>query len=261
MSINLYLCRRIAIMKTNFLLYYLILLLITFVGGAVPLVKKHWHGRYISLLLTFSAAFLLGITLLHLMPDGVARLGHYAGMLMLAGFFAQQIIQKYTHGLEHGHHHAAVEKGSGHSHHGMVWPVFIGLVIHAFSEGLPLGVSYADATTLPALVLAIGLHKVPEVILVVTLFLTDGKSKLECFLWLILFSLLTPLSALLAHVLGSNFAGAQIFLYWCIPFVAGVFIQISTTIFYENASKEHQFKGLKWLMIALGIGVSLLSLI
>jgi zinc transporter ZupT len=107
--------------------------------------------------------------------------------------------------------------------------------------------------------LAIGLHKVPEVILVVTLFLTDGKSKLECFLWLILFSLLTPLSALLAHVLGSNFSGVQAFLHWCIPFVAGVFIQISTTIFYENASKEHEFKWLKWLMITLGIGISLLS--
>ncbi|HET8574138.1 MAG TPA: ZIP family metal transporter [Edaphocola sp.] len=248
-------------MKTNFLLYYLILLLITFVGGAVPLVSKHWHGRYIGLLLTFSAAFLLGITLLHLMPDGVARLGHYAGMLMLAGFFAQQIIQRYTHGLEHGHHHARVEHDGTHGHHGMIWPVFIGLVIHAFSEGLPLGISYADTTTLPSLVLAIGLHKVPEVILVVTLFLADGKSKLECFLWLVLFSLLTPLSAFVAHVLGSNFSVAQTILHWCIPLVAGVFIQISTTIFYENASKAHEFKWLKWLMIALGIGISLLSLL
>lgn len=248
-------------MKTPFLLYYLILLLITFVGGAVPLVKKHWHGRYIGLLLTFSAAFLLGITFLHLIPDGVALLGHRASMLTLAGFFAQQIIQKFTHGLEHGHHHIKVGHDDVHGHHGMVWPVFIGLVIHAFSEGLPLGVSYADASTLPSLVLAIGLHKVPEVILVVTLFLTDGKSKLECFFWLLLFSLLTPLAAFLAHVLGNSFAGVQTFLHWCIPFIAGVFIQISTTIFNENATKDHAIKWQKWLMIALGIGVSLLSVI
>lgn len=248
-------------MKTPFLLYYLILWLLTFVGGVVPLVKKRWDGRYIGLLLTFSAAFLLGITLLHLMPDSVERLGHYGGMLMLAGFFAQQIIQKYTHGLEHGHHHVQSRDKDGHSHHGMVWPVFIGLVIHAFSEGLPLGVSYTDANTLPSLVLAIGLHKVPEVILVVTLFLTDGKSKMECVLWLLLFSLLTPLAAFLAHVLGNSFAGVQTFLHWSIPFIAGVFIQISTTIFYENANKDHAFKWLKWLMIALGIGVSLLSVI
>lgn len=224
----------------------------------IPLFYKKWRGKYIDALLTFSASFLLGITCLHLIPDSVSRMGHYAGILLLAGFFSQQIVQRLSHGLEHGHSHSIDGISPTKA---IAWSIFIGLAVHAFSEGLPLGIIYPDKSTLPSLVLAIGLHKIPEIILVVSLFLTVGYSRLKSFLWLLLFSLLTPLAALAALYLGLRFHVVAEFLPWCIPFVAGVFIQISTTIFYENSSKSHQFKKGNWLIILAGLGISMLSLI
>lgn len=246
--------------------YYLLLFALTFLGGYVPIVYKYWKGRYIGLLLTFSAAFLLGITFLHLIPDALEHLGTYSGILLLAGFFVQQIVQQFTQGFEHGHHHT-------HDHHhthnyqknengeALFWPVFLGLSIHAFSEGLPLGIHYTDAATLPALVLAIGLHKIPEAMLVIALYRATGHSKWKSIFVLILFAAITPLSAVIALVLGNYFSIVSVVLQWCIPFIAGIFIQIATTVFYENSSQEHVLKWQKWLMVLLGAGVAMISLL
>jgi zinc transporter ZupT len=221
--------------------------------------KKDWGGRYIDLLLTFTGAFLMGITFLHLLPDAFHYLGSIAGALMLAGFFAQQAIQQLTHGVEHGHHPLAEHN---HSHPSVsVLPVFFGLAIHAFSEGLPLGIIYSDPWTLPALVLAIGLHKIPECMLVTALFKARGNSVAKTVIFLVAFSSITPLTGFAARITGQHYTFVATFLKWCIPFVGGVFIQIATTIFFESSSKLHDLKWKKWLIILAGLVISLLTLV
>jgi zinc transporter ZupT len=249
-------------MNPSIFIYYLILLLLTFAGGSFPIFKKNWKGKYLGLLLVFSAAFLLGITFLHLIPDAVENLGVYSGVLMFCGFFVQQIVQRWTHGVEHGHdsinHHHHHHEHEGNA---VFWPVFWGLSIHAFSEGLPLGIHYADPHTLPSLALAIALHKIPEAMLVMALYLAKGKSKMSSIFLLLLFSLITPFSALVSLILGNYFTTVGIILQWCIPVIAGVFIQIATTIFYESSSHSHFLKWQKWLVVVAGAGVAMLSLL
>lgn len=242
-------------------LYNLILFLITFLGGSAPLWSRGWTEQSMKYLLAFSGSFLLGITFLHLIPETITHLGGSAGILLLAGFFGQQFVQRFTHGVEHGHAHISSGAGQGQHHLIAVWPVFIGLAIHAFSEGLPLGVSYAEPTVLPSLFLAIALHKLPEAMLIISLFYHQNQNKARSAVILCLFSLITPFSSLLAYALGSEFTLLNTIIHWCIPLIAGAFIHIAATIFFESGTKAHEMKGRKWLVIVLGIGIALLTLL
>ena len=92
-------------MTSTQMLYNILLFVITFLGGSVPLWVKGLDDKKMHYLLAFSGSFLLSITLLHLLPETFEELGSAAGFYLLVGFFLQLIIQRITHGIEHGHVH------------------------------------------------------------------------------------------------------------------------------------------------------------
>lgn len=241
--------------------YNVILFLVTFLGGSAPLWSRGWTEQRMKYLLAFSGSFLLGITFLHLVPETIAHLGNAAGILLLAGFFGQQFVQRFTHGVEHGHAHIVTGEKHRHTQYVAIWPLFTGLAIHAFSEGLPLGVSYTEPTVLPSLFLAIALHKLPEAMLIISLFYHQNKSKIHSVIILCLFSLITPFSSLFSYIIGAEFAMAELIIQWCLPLIAGAFIHIAATIFFESGTKAHEMNGRKWLSILSGIGFALLTLL
>lgn len=210
-------------------------------------------------LLAFSGAFLLSITLLHLLPETFEEIGSKAGFFLLAGFFLQLFIQRLTHGAEHGHTH--VHDAHGHHHHIPIVPIMTGLAIHAFMEGLPLGFNYRMGATEPALYMAVTAHKIPEAIIVTSLIMQTSKSKSKTLIMLALFSLITPFSGILANMLGMSYNFIAQMVISLIPIVAGAFIHISTTIFFESGTKHHMLTGKKILAILLGLGIGLLTLL
>ncbi len=60
-----------------FLFYNLILFLITLAGGSIPLWSRSWSEQRMKYLLAFSGAFLLSITMLHLIPETVELEGTF----------------------------------------------------------------------------------------------------------------------------------------------------------------------------------------
>lgn len=240
-----------------FLLYSLVLFLITLAGGSMPLWNKGWNEQRMKYLLAFSGAFLLSITLLHLLPETLEHAGHKGGLFVLAGFFLQQLVQRFTHGVEHGHAHV----GGDHHHHIPVLPVFVGLAVHAFSEGLPLGIRYADSATLPSLFLAIAFHKLPEAMLITSLVYFSSRNKSKATLSLVLFALITPVAAMLTALLGARYEGIATFVQWCIPLIAGAFIHIATTILFESGTRTHDMNWKKWTAMLTGIGLAVLTLL
>jgi zinc and cadmium transporter len=245
-----------SILAVMFLIYNLFLFLLTIIGGSFPLWNRSWNEQKMKYLLAFSGAFLLGITLLHLVPETIETAGHKAGVFILIGFFLQQMIQRFTHGVEHGHAHLG-----DHHHHVSVLPVFMGLAVHAFSEGLPLGIHYTDQATLPSLFAAIAMHKLPEAMLITSLILGGHETnRKKAWLLLIIFSAITPIAGILTAALGARFSAVQTFVELCIPIIAGAFIHIATTIFFESGTKSHDMNWKKWSVILLGIGVALLTM-
>ncbi|WP_118973165.1 ZIP family metal transporter [Taibaiella koreensis] len=242
-----------------FFLYSLVLFLITLAGGSMPLWNRGWNEQRMKYLLAFSGAFLLCITLLHLVPETLAheQAGHTGGLLIVAGFFLQQMIQRITHGVEHGHVHS----GGDHHHHVPVLPVFAGLAVHAFSEGLPLGITYADTATQRSLFLAIAFHKLPEAMLITSLVYFSTHNRTKATIALVIFALITPLAATLTALLGARFQIVGTIVQWCIPVIAGAFIHIATTILFESGTRSHEMNWKKWTAMLSGIGLAVLTLL
>lgn len=232
------------------------LFLITLIGGSIPLWSKRWTEQHMKYLLAFSGAYLLSVTMLHLVPEVVENMGHWSGVLIIAGFFLQQFLQPFTHGVEHGHAHIH------HDHDPInIWPLFIGLGFHAFMEGIPLGNDYHDTATVPSLFLAIALHKIPEAMLIGSLVYFSGKSLKKAWILLIIFSLLTPVSSYLTTLGRENMEHFGKIIGYIIPVVAGAFLHISTTIFFESGTKKHEMDWKKWLTIFLAIGLALITIL
>ncbi len=236
--------------------FILLLLSVTFIAGSIPLWVKWVNPDRMHYLLAFSGSFLLGITLLHLLPESFEQLHHHAGIYLLAGFFLQLLIQRLTHGAEHGHMH--MHPGP-HGHNLSLLPVLSGLALHAFMEGLPLGFNYSTNAASPALYLAVAFHKMPEAMLVASLALAI-KGRKTAWLTLLVFSLITPLAALLAYFMEQQYMSMSEVATILLPIVAGAFIHISTTIFFESGTQQHKLSWQKVSAMLTGVGVALLTL-
>jgi zinc transporter ZupT len=125
-------------------------------------------------------------------------------------------------------------------------------------EGIPLGFNYHSNSTEPALYLAIATHKFPEAILVASLLIATGN-RTKIIPTIVLFSAITPVTAILAHNLGIYFLFVSTIISVIIPIVAGAFLHIATTIFFESGTKHHMLTNKKILAILLGVGLGLLT--
>ncbi|MBS1643722.1 MAG: ZIP family metal transporter [Bacteroidetes bacterium] len=232
----------------------ILLFVVTLLGGLLPILTPPLNDQKMHLLLAFSGSFLLGITCLHLLPETFVELPEKAGVYLLFGFFLQLIIQRATHGVEHGHAHFHGDARA------TIVPILVGLSVHAFMEGMPLGFNYRNAATNPSLYLAVGAHKLPEAMLLGIL-LNQAFGKSRALVFVLLFSLVTPCSALLASFLGHNFGAMANTVAILVPIVAGAFIHIATTIFFESGTKHHSLTRQKIVAMIFGIGLAAFTLL
>src|SRR5438105_10045111 len=120
---------------------YLLLLSSIVLGALSVFLFKLYEPQHVKLLNAFTGAYLLCLTLLHLLPELYHAQGNgprddlLIGGLILAGFFTQIALDVISMGVEHGHSH--------HLHGRIPIGVPAGLCIHASLAALPL----ADACT------------------------------------------------------------------------------------------------------------------
>lgn len=238
------------------LLSNLLLFLVTFAAGALALSFKLIDEKRMNLLLAFSGSFLLSITFLHLIPETVEEKGHAAGMYLLAGFFLQLLIQRFTHGVEHGHSHI-----HEHDHRIPLFSILAGLAVHAFMEGLPLGFNYRRPNTDTALYMAVAAHKLPEIMLAATIIKSVYHKSGKSILLLLLFSLCTPAASMIASFFGTRYYAISNIVSVLIPIVAGAFIHIATTIFFESGTRQHMLTWQKICVILAGVALGTITLL
>lgn len=198
----------------------------------------------LPLLLSFSGAYLLSVTVLHLLPEVFTEHSGHGGLFILFGIALQTGLEHLSKGAEHGHLHQSDFQQE------VPWLLLISLNIHAFLEGMPLGMEHSDE-----LLWAVMIHKVP-VALVLAMFLANSSlSKVSVALILLTFGLMSPLGGLLSDNLPwiKNHATAVNGL------IVGVFLHISNAILYES-SENHQFNRKRFIAIAIGFVVALISL-
>jgi zinc transporter ZupT len=222
---------------------YLLPLLSVLLGYAIALFIKPKNKSRLKLLLAFSGAFLLSLTVMHLLPEvyenshagGRHGHSHTTGIFIMVGILFQIILEFFSKGAEHGHVHGH------HEMHKMPWLLFISLCLHAFLEGFPVG-HHHD------LALGIAIHHLPIAIILTSFFVNAKLNKNIIFVFMVAFALMTPLGTATSHFLPAlNAYHAEI-----TAVVIGILFHISSTIIFET-TEGHKFNIAKISMIILGI--------
>ena len=71
---------------------YILLFSSVLIGGSAGFFFKKDQGHLLQLVLSFSGAYILGITVLHLMPEVYKGGNHQVGLWILGGFFCSTFI-------------------------------------------------------------------------------------------------------------------------------------------------------------------------
>lgn len=234
--------------------YILILFFTAFLGGIAVLWIPVLEGRVYKLLLVFAGSYLFAITVVHLMPElmHTAADNSRVGLLVLTGFFLQLLLEYLSGGVEHGHLHGSSD--THHHHHIAPATLIIALCIHAFLEGTLLlhpvnGGEHLHKTN--TLLAGVVLHKAPAAFALMSVLLHQLQKRWLAVTLLSLFALASPAGLLFSELVQSSGDGLQLMAKWVYPLVAGSFLHISTTIFFEN-SPEHNFNLHKLLVSLAG---------
>ncbi|WP_152287658.1 ZIP family metal transporter [Flavicella marina] len=231
---------------------YLLLISSVIIGAVIVGLFKPQQNS-VRLLLSFSGAYLLAITVLHLLPEvfsseiDIHGHGQIAadkiGIFILSGILIQSILESFSKGAEHGHIHL-------HSHSKKFpWLLFVSLSLHALSEGIPIG--YQEDSEL---LWAIVVHKIPISIVLATFLFNSELPKSYGYLFILLFALMSPIGL---------FTSEKIDLFMdyhkqITGFTIGIFLHISTIILFES-SKDHKFNYSKFVAILLGMFVAFIA--
>lgn len=220
------------------MVYLLPILAVAFGFGFVAIFNPSIH-KNLRLLLAFSGAFLLSITVFELIPsiyDGsnLKRVGLY----IMLGILLQIFLEFFSKGAEHGHVHVR------HNEDIFPWVLFLSLSIHAILEGFPLNSN-------DNLLYGIIIHKIPIAVILTSFFFASNLSNAKTIIFLILFALMTPLGSYLSERT-TFFTDYETEI---TALVVGIFLHISTTILFES-DKGHKFNITKLLVIISAIAIA-----
>ena len=194
-------------------------------------------SKGLKLILSFSGAFLLGVTIFHLMPEVFSKVNNKPGLWIVSGIILQILLENLSQGTEHGHSHIKPNEY-------LPWILFLSLCLHAFIEGLPLGHE-------SSLVWGIFIHKIP-IGMVLFYMIWDTKStKTLKITVLFIFAIMSPLGSITLEYNHS----LQNYQTQITAIVMGMLLHISTTILFES-NQGHAFNIRKLLTVLLAFGIS-----
>ena len=225
------------------------LLFASVIAGAIIVetfnIKK---SKNIQLLLTFSGAYLLAVSVLHLIPELFTHnTTNNIGLFILAGFLIQILLEYFSQGIEHGHFQKT---------NIIPFSVLISLCLHALLEGVPLGGHlHHNSNAHNALLTGIVLHKMPVAIVLMAFFFQSNMSKKKAYFYLLIFALMAPIGVFA----GSLFTTLANYHKEIMAIVIGIFLHISTTILFESTD-GHRFSFTKIITIIIGTLLAIFSI-
>jgi len=240
-------------------LYCALVLLASLAGGWLLLIIRPTHRR-LQMAISLVAGLMLGIALLHFLPDAAEQLHSVDRTVtwMLGGFLAMFFLQRFFH----FHHHDSPEgdpedcchEGDtpdshehDHARHAhtladksaqqLSWVgTALGLTLHSLLDGLALAAAVAagshDHARLAGLgvALVVILHKPFDAMAVSTLMTVSGSSRFSRHMLNVLFALVSPLGTVLFYLGVSHLADSNaVFLGCALGFCAGTFLCIASS--------------------------------
>lgn len=237
-------------------MHYIVTFLAVIVGYLIAIFLKPQSKKNIKLLLSFSGAFLLSLTVLHLLPELFESHNHSGimqehlhhgipmGVFIMIGILFQIILEFFSKGAEHGHVH--VHKDENNEVHSIPWLLFFSLCLHALLEGFPINDN-------KSLAYGIAIHHFPIAIILSLFFINAKMQPRLVFAFMTTFALMTPLGTFLSEYL----VAAKYFSKEITAIVVGILFHISSTIIFES-NEGHKFNLAKILVIVFGFCLAFL---
>jgi zinc and cadmium transporter len=264
--------------------YSAAILLVSLLGGCLPLLGRVTHGR-LQLYLSLSAGVMLGASFFHVMPEALELAGAGFGWWMALGvvglFGVERFLAPHRHETGGAPGQQAHDPACGHDHAPVPappvagWVAVLGLTIHTFLNGVGLaGAVQVDAdlrsagaapaglaSALPglALFLAIILHKPADALAVSTVLARKGIRLRTLAVVQLGFAVMVPVGVVAFHLtrgaiardLQGQLTGAALAL------SAGTFLLIALSDLLPEV-QFHRHDRLA-LFLALALGVALMG--
>lgn len=206
------------------------------IGVVIAFFTKKQKSIGTKLLLSFSGAFLLALTLFDLLPEVYLHLdAKQTGLFIMCGILLQIILEFLSKGAEHGHVHIHKEDAQ------FPWLLFVSLCIHSLLEGFPIH-QHND------MVYGVLIHKIPIATVITAFLLESSYTKLQIIGFLTIFAAMTPIGTFISNTMPFVVDYVDVIN----AIVIGIFLHISTTILFETG-EGHKFNLSKLLAICLGI--------
>ncbi len=266
---------------------YLLPLLSVILGYVVALLLKPKNKKSLKLLLAFSGAFLLSLTVMHLLPEVYESATpleeihqHEVHDYSDAHSHNHDIHEHHDHDRDHDHEHSEdIHAGHAHNHANNPIGLFImagivfQIILEYFSKGAEHGHVHGGhdhSNKMPWLLFislclhallegmpvsqhndmawGIAIHHFPIAIILTAFFINSGLNKIAIMLFMLAFAAMTPLGTILSEQL--HFISHYYTEISAI--VVGILFHISSTIIFES-SEGHKFNLAKLLVIILGV--------
>jgi zinc and cadmium transporter len=223
-------------------------MIISLVGGFLPLLRG-LSQRALALLLSFSAGVLLGAVFFHMLPETGRVLNESVGWPILGGFLLIFVMERFVFV------HACEEHECDIHHMGM--PAFLGISLHSLLDGVALGAGLLLPQLGSVVLLAVIIHKMPDSISISSILLAAGWQRRRVATLNLLFSLTTPVGALLAYWFFRALSPENVAI--AIGVSAGTFLAIATADILPQIHRIEQRNPLTLLFLVFGLTVSWLG--
>lgn len=238
-------------MTVSVLLYSTLIFSTAFIGGALPLMIPGVKEQGLKLFVSLGAGLLLGMALMHMMPESAKLIPNTFGIWFLVGFVVLFVLERFVMV------HACEEHGC--DYHTIGIAAFVGLTVHGLIEGFALASTMLTVQAMGPLVLfAILSHKIPAGFALTSILKLGAKSNGKILLFVTGVALSGPMGVFIAYALLRNQE---------IPAPAGILLAVSSGTFLYIAACDlipelHHSDDDKMKRLALffvGIGLSFLS--
>lgn len=232
--------------------YGALIFLMTLIGGLVPVLFRNISNIALKLLVSLGAGVLIGMALVHMIPEAAELLPHWFGFWVLVGFLVLMILERFVMV------HSCEEHDC--SYHSIGIAAFLGLSVHGIIEGVALASSLIAAPSLgPLIFAAILFHKFPSGITLAAILRMAHSSEKKIAAFAIGLALSGPLGMALGYgfLVSSEMKAATGAL---LALSAGTFLYIAACDLIPEIQSHSTSRVSHLLMFLAGVGVCAASM-
>ncbi|MGH9417731.1 MAG: ZIP family metal transporter [Terriglobales bacterium] len=216
------------------------------VFGGLVLTGRDWERRYLRYFVALGAGFMLGTTLLEMLPESYRLDAGSASFLLLLGYLLVHLVE---HSLV-PHFHFGEETHHGEFSHGhLPTSVMAGLGIHTFFDGVAIGSGFLVNAWLGWVIfIAVFLHKIPEGFTMASVVLAAGRGNRAAI-------------GSTAVIGGASVLGVALMLLFpvglpqALPLAAGVTLYVATSDLVPEVNREPGIR----MALCVFLGVAILA--